>query len=65
LGAHAPGERECLSALAALILRMKDLGDQADPLGLHRLSFATATVSRRVGVLECSAGASVWFTTRN
>jgi hypothetical protein len=40
--AHAPGECERLPPLATLIFRMKDLGDEADSQGLHRLSLATA-----------------------
>ena len=54
--AHAPGECERLSTLATLILGMKDLGDQADPQGLHRLSFATAT---DVAGLACWSAAQV------
>jgi hypothetical protein len=34
--AQAPGKRERLSALAALIFGMEDLRDQAYPRGLHR-----------------------------
>jgi hypothetical protein len=65
LHTHAPRERERLSTLAALIFRMEDLGHQADPHRLHPLSCATATGCRRVAVVECSADASVWFTTKN
>jgi hypothetical protein len=50
---HAPRERECLSTLPTLILWMKDLGDQADPRRLHRLSVATATTA--VGLAYWSA----------
>jgi hypothetical protein len=45
-----------LSTLATVIFRMKDLCDQADPQGLHRLSFATAT---DVAGLACWSAAQV------